>query len=141
MYAFGLWWMTLRPSIYDAGVGGILTAVLRALEAWPPTAWVTFDVVECASNVAMFVPLGLLVLGWGGRWWHGLLIALLLSIAIETTQLVFLPTRVADARDVVANTLGAGLGVVALVLLRRLLRGSQDSHNPRHRKLIDTRAQ
>ncbi|WZH39013.1 MAG: VanZ family protein [Microbacterium enclense] len=141
MYALGVWWMTLRPSIYDDGVGGILNAVLRGLRAWPPTAWITFDVVEFTANVAMFLPLGLLAIAWGGRWWHGVLMGALVSATIETVQLLFLPTRVADVRDVVANTLGAVIGVAIAGAVSRRRSRSQDSHNSRHRKLIDTSAQ
>ncbi|PVE72146.1 VanZ family protein [Microbacterium testaceum] len=141
VYAFAVWWMTLRPSIYDAEVGGILGEVLRLLAASPATAWVSFDVVESAANVAMFVPLGLLVAAWGGRWWQGLVLAAALSTAIELTQLWFLPTRVADVRDVVANTAGAGIGLLVAAGWRRWRRSSQQSHNARHRKLIDTGAQ
>ncbi len=141
VYAFGVWWMTLRPSIYDAQVGGILRRLLDAFHSSPATAWITFDVIESVSNVAMFVPLGLLVILWRGRWWQGILAGVVASSAIELTQLFFLPTRIADVRDVVANTLGAAIGVgVGLVLSRRISR-SQDSHKARHRKLIDTRAQ
>jgi glycopeptide antibiotics resistance protein len=58
-------------------------------------------------NVILFAPLGLLV-GWW-RWWSALLIAALLSSAIELVQLVALQ-RVASLGDVAANTLGCALG-------------------------------
>lgn len=133
--------MTLRPSIYDDRVGGILQHVFRVLASWPGTAWITFDAVEFSANVLLFVPLGVLAVAWRGRWWHGILLGLAVSAAIETTQLLFLPTRVADVRDVVANTLGAAVGVGIGALLSRRIAGSQHSHKPRHRKLIDTSAQ
>ncbi|MFN3949963.1 VanZ family protein [Microbacterium sp.] len=141
VYALGVWWMTLRPSIYDAEVGGILGRVLAALRAWPATAWITFDVVESAANVAMFVPLGALAIAWRRPWWHGILIGVGVSAAIETIQSLFLPTRVADVGDVVANAAGTALGVGLALLLSRRIRRSQEAHNPRHRKLIDTGAQ
>ncbi len=122
LYALGLWWMTLRPEPYGAEVGGILTRVLGILHAWPPTAWVSFDLVEFTANVVMFLPLGILTLAWGGRWWHGILIGLLLSAAIETTQLLFLPTRVADVRDIVANTAGATVGVAVMLVAQGRVR-------------------
>ncbi|MFF7683634.1 VanZ family protein [Microbacterium sp. NPDC007973] len=141
VYAAAVWWMTLRPSIYDDRVGGILHRVFRALASWPGTAWITLDLVEFSANVLLFVPLGVLVVAWRRRWWQGILLGLVLSAAIEIAQLAFLPTRVADPRDVVANTLGAAVGVgVAIVLSRRIVR-SQESHKPRHRKLIDRGAQ
>lgn len=141
VYAVAVWWATLRPSIYDPEVGGLLARVLGALQLSPLTSWITFDVVESASNVAMFVPLGVLVIAWGGRWWHGLVLGTAVSSALELCQLLFLPTRVADLRDVAANTLGAAIGVGLMLVLSRARRSSQHSHNARHRKLIDTSAQ
>lgn len=126
--------MTLRPQPYDADTAGILRRILALFAGWPPTAWLTFDVVEVIANVVMFVPLGLLVLAWGGRPWHGILSGLALSAAIETTQLLFLPTRVADVRDVVANTLGATLGVVLVVIVARAVR----SHSRRIAAAIES---
>nr|WP_307334373.1 VanZ family protein [Microbacterium sp. SORGH_AS_1204] len=119
-YAFGLWWMTLRPSIYDAGTASVLDTVVSTLRSWQQTAWVTLDLVEFVANVALFVPLGMLVIAWRGRWWHGILIAVLTSALIETIQLLFLPTRVADVRDLVANTAGAMIGVALALAASRL---------------------
>jgi glycopeptide antibiotics resistance protein len=118
--------MTLRPVPYDPETAGVIRRILETLAAWPPTAWVTFDVVEFSANVVMFVPLGLLVRAWGGRPWHGILGGLVLSAAIETTQLLFLPTRVADVRDVVANTAGAALGVLLGALIARAVRSHSE---------------
>ncbi|MFS0794349.1 VanZ family protein [Microbacterium sp. 1P10AE] len=122
MYAFAVWWMTLRPEPYGAETAGILRRVLALLAGWPPTAWVTFDIVEFAANVTMFVPFGLLVSAWGGRPWQGVLGGFIASAVIETTQLLFLPTRVADVRDLVANTLGATIGVLVAALISRVIR-------------------
>ena len=104
--------MTLRPAPYDPEIGGVVAAILEAAASWRPTSWITFDVVESASNVVLFVPLGMLVVLWGGRWWQGVLIGLAVSGVIETAQLLFLPTRVADVRDLVANTGGAAIGAI-----------------------------
>ncbi len=119
--------MTLRPEPYSPEVGGVLRAVLDALAAWTPTAWITFDVVEFSANVLMFAPLGVLVVLWGGRWWLGILIGLMVSGAIETTQYFFLETRVADVRDLVANTLGSAIGAVATSALQ----GRRCTHSDR----------
>lgn len=141
VYAAAVWWMTLRPSIYDERTGGILRGVLHALAGWPGTAWVTFDLLEFAANVIMFLPLGVLFVAWRRPWWQGVLAGVGISSSIETVQLLFLPTRVADVRDVVANTLGAAIGVVVASLISRRINRSQEPHNRRHRKLIDTSAQ
>lgn len=114
--------MTLRPEPYGPETAGVLRRFLDLLSGWPPTAWVTFDLVEFSANVVMFAPLGLLVVAWGGRPWHGILIAVVLSSGIELAQGAFLPTRVADVRDVIANTGGAALGVVAALAIVRARR-------------------
>lgn len=111
--------MTLRPEPYSPEAGGLLRGLLGMLSSSPLTAWVTFDLVEFCANVAMFVPLGVLAMLWGGRGWHGILAGAVLSAAIEVTQLLLLPTRVADVRDIVANTAGAALGVAVIVMTRR----------------------
>ncbi|MDI9889866.1 VanZ family protein [Microbacterium sp. IEGM 1404] len=122
LYAFGLWWMTLRPTPYDDGTAGVLRAFLGLLASSPATAWVTFGVVEFAANVVMFVPFGVLAILWGGAWWVGILSGLATSAVIETSQALFLPTRVADARDLLANTLGTALGVAVGLLVARAVR-------------------
>jgi len=60
-------------------------------------------------NVSMFVPFaGFAVLGWG-RPWAVLLVAVAVSIGIETVQLVAL-SGVAATDDVILNAAGAVLG-------------------------------
>ncbi len=133
--------MTLRPTIVDPEVEGALRRLVRELQSAPGMGWVSYDGVEFTANVALFAPLGLLVIAWRGRWWYGILGGLALSAGIETWQLFMLPARVADVRDVVANTLGAALGVGAAVVFSRWLTRSQEAHNPRHRKVIDSPSQ
>lgn len=130
--------MTLRPTILDPQVESGIRRLVRELQAIPGLGWVTYSGVEFAANVAMFLPLGLLVIAWRGRWWHGILGGLVLSAGIETWQLFMLPGRVADVRDLVADTLGAALGVGVATVSRRWLERSQEAHSPRHRKVIDS---
>ena len=82
-------------------------------------------VVEVGLNVVLFVPLSLLgafvldrwrVVGW-------LLAGLALTLLIEGVQAVFLSGRSATVSDLVANTAGAGLGILAALGVRRLLAG------------------
>ena len=44
-----------------------------------------------------------------------------MSLAIEGVQYVFLDSRVADPRDLIANTLGAVIGTLMMLLLAFLL--------------------
>jgi glycopeptide antibiotics resistance protein len=80
---------------------------------------ISYDVVEASSNVVMFVPFGVLVGLLLARRWLVVALGCALSVAIETSQALFLPTRVADPRDVVMNTLGAALGVLLVSWWRR----------------------
>jgi len=114
-----------------AALVGYLALVAR-LTLWPQPApddvfdvvraatdWLTrhhvpigYDAVEAASNVLMFVPFGVLVGLLVRRAWLVVALGCALSLVIETSQALFLPTRVADPRDVVMNTLGAAVGVL-----------------------------
>ncbi|MCJ1706985.1 VanZ family protein [Microbacterium sp. VKM Ac-2923] len=133
--------MTLRPTIVGPEVESLIWRLVRVLQSAPGLGWVTYDGVEFTANVAMFMPLGGLIVAWRGRWWHGILGGLILSAGIEAWQLLFLPTRVADVRDLVANTLGAAVGVGMMLIFSRWRTRSQQAHNPRHRKVIDSPAQ
>lgn len=78
---------------------------------------------DTALNVAFFVPLGmalalLLPLRWAPA---SVLLSAGVSLAVETAQSV-IPGRVPDVGDVVANTGGALIGTVVVVVLRLLTR-------------------
>lgn len=111
-------WITLGPAPYDDRTAGILARVLEFFDRHASTAWITFDLVEFVANIAMFVPIGVFFVFLFGRrhWWLAIIFGVLLSMGIETIQHYFLPTRVADVRDVLANGSGAVLGVVFVEL-------------------------
>ena len=113
-------WITLGPQPLDERGVGILRGVLRVLARSDLTRWITYGVVEFTANIAMFVPVGLLFLLLAGRrhWWLALAGGVALTCAIEFTQL-FLPGRFSDVRDILANSLGALLGVIVGLMLRR----------------------
>ncbi|TQL47380.1 VanZ like protein [Homoserinimonas aerilata] len=111
-------WVTLGPQPLDGDGRRFLWTAIRWLQDRAATEWVTYDGVEFTANVLMFVPIGLmLVLLLGrGRWWLAVLLAVVLTVGIETTQL-FLRDRVPDARDLVANSIGGFVGVLAALVL------------------------
>ena len=124
-------WMTLGPQPLDAGGSRILYRALRFFGSHQLTSWITYDRVEFTANIAMFVPLGLLfvlVLG-RRRWWLAMLIGIALTVTIELSQLG-IPGRVSDPRDVLANSLGAMLGVVVALLVTIPRRGSRPTTRP-----------
>lgn len=113
--------ITLWPDFADDHALG----TVRALTQWLSARGVpvTFAGVEAGANVLMFGPFGVLVglLARRRRLWWAVVVAAgcALSAAIETSQRLFLPTRVPTVQDVVMNTLGAALGVVVLVVGQR----------------------
>ncbi|PPF29186.1 VanZ family protein [Rathayibacter tritici] len=81
---------------------------------------VDYAFLEASANIALFVPLGLLLaLNLRPRSaWIAVVVGALVSSLIETGQLLFLSSRFASLQDVVMNTSGALLGALAGVLLR-----------------------
>ena len=82
--------------------------------------WVTYTQLESAANVALFVPLGLLIaLLIRTKWWWAVVVGLaLLAGGIELGQALFLPGRVPTLDDVLANTTGGVIGVALAALIR-----------------------
>ncbi|MGD2047759.1 MAG: VanZ family protein [Gemmatimonadota bacterium] len=66
---------------------------------------------DAILNVVLFVPLGLLVAGTKRAPWRAAALGLLISLAVESTQL-FVPGRQPALGDLIWNTLGAALGVL-----------------------------
>ncbi len=96
---------------------------LAALHRKGRLDWLTFAAAEFVSNMVMFAPLGALAALSRPRGGDGVALAACfgLSVFAELVQWSVLPNRTGDVRDVVANTLGAaiGIGIVALIRTRR----------------------
>jgi hypothetical protein len=77
--------------------------------------WYSYDLLEFSANVLLFVPLGLFgVLVVGLRfWWAPLIFGVAATVVIETVQAMLLPERMSSTSDIVANSIGAALGVAA----------------------------
>lgn len=113
--------VTCWPSPQSTAAPGWALAVLEVFRSVGLP--ISYEFLEAASNVVMFVPfgvLGLLVLS-GARpevpLRHGLgtvvLAGFVLSLAIELSQLV-IPGRYPTVQDVVMNTTGAVVGAVVV---------------------------
>ena len=109
------------PLLREAAVG------IVAVMDWPSgdaTRDTVIAALEVFANVALFVPVGLLVaLRWRGLyWWEVVALGLAVSMTVEATQLAVLDSREATVRDLSSNTVGAALGVAlaaTLVAVRR----------------------
>lgn len=112
-------WVVFGPQPLDDSNNGWLLRALGFFARHDSTDWITYGRVEFVANIFMFVPIGLLVLLLIGRrlWWLAMLLGFALTCAIEFVQL-FLPTRFADVRDLVANTTGAVIGVLIALAFR-----------------------
>ncbi|MCK2024768.1 VanZ family protein [Microbacterium sp. SSW1-47] len=123
----GLALLTLTPSRVEHAVPNLLDVIVSLTHRLGWTA-LTFTRLEVLSNIAVFVPLGVLAFLLLPRrvWPLSLLVGPALSLAIETAQHLALPHRDATMNDVLANSTGATLGV-ALALLCTLLAAPRSS--------------
>jgi len=86
--------------------------------------WITFGKIEFGANVVMFMPIGLFgALALARARWLIVPLALAASITIEVIQATRLADRVGSPRDVVANGLGALLGLLLAELVLLVVRG------------------
>lgn len=110
--------LTLGPQPLDEGTDSLVWRLLGLFARFDATSWITYSILEFGANVAMFVPVGLFFLLLLGRrrWWVAILLGVVLTCAIEFAQM-FLPARVSDPRDIVANSVGAFVGVIAALIV------------------------
>ncbi len=112
----GLAALTLTPSRVEESMPNLLDLVLRAAHR---LGWESLDFtrLEIMANVLVFVPIGILsfLLLPRRAWALSFLVGPALSAVIELTQRLALPHRAATLDDVVANSLGATLGVVVAI--------------------------
>ena len=123
-------------SIYVAGIvaNTIFLDAPGSDEPWIPSValvpFVDYEVEDALINVAVFVPLGVLIplLVARPRWRSVLAIAAGASLAIEFLQLAaqrfFGGGHIADINDVIFNVTGAALGFVLFLLAVRTRRGA-----------------
>lgn len=102
---------TLGPQPLNADAS---SALGHALQDGAPR-WLTYASLELIANVAMFVPLGIgmMLLCRAERYLVPVGIGLAISASIEIIQHL-LPDRVPDIWDVMANTLGAMVGIIVV---------------------------
>jgi len=110
--------VTLTPENHAPVPLGLASRVLDALHWRGYALWLDLPRLEFLANIAMFVPIGvfLLLLVGAERWWIALFLPFFLTVFIETAQRG-IPGRIADPRDVVANTMGGVAGVVLAMVL------------------------
>lgn len=112
-YLAGILTLTLAPERVEERMPVLLDLVLRVAHQNLGWHWLGFDELEVASNILVFVPLGILgCIVFRDRMLVALLVGPVLSLLIEIAQALFLPDRVASAVDVSMNSIGATVGVL-----------------------------
>lgn len=121
-YVVGLALIVFLPASVAGRVTGIAFRIARFVSDLTGISLSTSNTIfEFLANIALFVPLGLLLaVGWPRvRPWVIILLGYSASATIELTQ-TLLPSRVPTISDVVANTLGT---IVGCVVVRVVMRG------------------
>ncbi|MGF2948842.1 VanZ family protein [Microbacterium alcoholitolerans] len=122
-YVVGVALIVWLPASAAGRVTGIAFRIARYVSENYGISYATSATAfEFLANIALFVPLGLLlVAGWPrSNAWIVLLIGYSASVTIELVQ-TMLPSRYPTLSDVIANTLGTAIGclVVRLFVQRR----------------------
>lgn len=94
-----LLFMTLRP----AGSAVRLNLV-------PDLGGADFSAFDTLANVAVFVPLGLILVAAHGKLLAAIGLGAAVSLGVEVTQYLVDVGRAADINDLITNTAGAALG-------------------------------
>lgn len=108
------------PSPVDRPIDGALMHFIQWLHAHGLPQWfIGYRKVEFAANILLFVPFGIIVALRAHRrfWWLSVVIAAAVSGAVELAQGIFLPERVPAWSDIVANTFGAFMGALLVLVL------------------------
>lgn len=111
-------WLTLTPEPIGPDQQQFIQRVLDGLHRRGYAETLDYDQLEFLANIALFVPIGvfLLLLFGAGGWWLAAIGSFAMTAVIETLQQQ-IPGRVSDGRDLLANGIGALIGIaIALVL-------------------------
>lgn len=122
----GIVWLVLNPSpATPTGAVANLSDALAAIGV--PAALADTSLIEFYLNVQLFVPLTILCsLLWPRvKVWGWLVAGLLISSTLEWLQMQFLSDRTSTSRDIIANTLGAGVGAGTVFVVRWLQENEQ----------------
>ncbi|MGV1006005.1 MAG: VanZ family protein [Candidatus Nanopelagicales bacterium] len=111
-------WLTLTPAAVASQPISLMYRMLDLLHRHGYLRTLSETRLEFLANIALFVPVGMfLLLLFGTRlWWLALSASFALTAGIEFAQRS-IPGRFPDERDLLANGLGAVIGVFVAVVL------------------------
>jgi len=123
-YALFVVAITLTPQMPGSGtVARTVNRVLAALHNRGLPLSIDYLTIEFIGNILMFIPLGVFMamLVSHRHWWVLLFTGTLMSGFIELTQLLFLPSRYPEVRDLISNSTGFLLGALGAIIIRLLV--------------------
>ncbi|MFV0373230.1 VanZ family protein [Microbacterium sp.] len=133
---YGGWvaFLVFSPSPVDAPVVHLLERAIQELHERGVPTFIDYEFIEFSANIALFFPLGVLFgLALPLRAWPVMfLLGPVLSTAIELIQRTFLAERYATVADVIANSLGATIGVMCALVLRAIVAARDERVIARH---------
>ncbi|MDQ0279299.1 hypothetical protein QO003_003602 [Arthrobacter silviterrae] len=115
IYLVGVAMVVFWPTPVDRPASGELHLVIDWLHVHGLPKFIGYNQVEFTANIAMFLPMGLILSIWFKNGWVGLVVGSLASCFIELSQYLFLPHRYASGLDVLANTMGAAIGAALYI--------------------------
>jgi len=123
-YAFFVALITLTPQTPGSGfVSRVVDRLLASLHSRNLFLTVDYLTIEFIGNILMFIPLGIFsaMLATRRHWWSLLFTGTLMSGAIELSQMLFLPGRFPEVRDLISNSTGFLIGAMCAITLRLLV--------------------
>ena len=97
----------------------LANAIFNFISIHPSLHFATYYIIEKASNIALFVPLGYIARKKLNGNAQALSLATLVSITAELAQKYVITNRVFAIDDIIANALGAVLGIAFYQLFNR----------------------
>ena len=118
LYLTVVGFITLSPQTDASGFNSLVFRALAVFARFDATQWITYQRLEFLANVAMFIPIGIFFLLLFGRfWWFASVLAgVALTCGIEFAQR-FIPGRVSDVSDLIANSTGTVIGVLFALIV------------------------
>ncbi|OMH23865.1 hypothetical protein BKD30_10895 [Tersicoccus phoenicis] len=114
--------MVFWPVPVDRPFRQVIMQVLDAARDRGLPPWVTYNQVERAANVLLFMPVGAVVTLVLRRPVVALTLCVLASAGIELVQYFLLGSRKGSVVDLAMNSLGAAVGVTGVVVTARIVR-------------------
>lgn len=104
---------------YNGPLHGIANAIFDFISLHPSLQFATYWVIEKTSNLLLFIPLGYIARRHLNSSISALALATLVTVSAELAQKYIITNRVFAIDDIIANVLGAALGIALQRLFRQ----------------------